>query len=106
MKFIYTQKSGIGDMAYLVVGVITKELQESDIRDFKDGIGIKLNRFLYKADPETDFILFCDRQRVKASVVCQRHSKSTPAHCCQISLEEELSIYRALKALGKAVCDG
>ena len=71
MKFIYTQKSGIGDMAYLVVGVITKELQESDIRDFKDGIGIKLNRFLYKADPETDFILFCDRQREIGRASCR-----------------------------------
>lgn len=68
MKFIYLKENGNFDIAYLVTSMLLKEIQENDFKVGWDETGIRLNRFLYRADPNIDIILFVKWDRVKVEL--------------------------------------
>lgn len=76
MKLAYVQKSGAFSVGYLVVNNLLQEVQESDMEWFYlDETGIKLNRFLYSADPAVDILLLVSWDKVAVELVYRRYDK-------------------------------
>lgn len=76
MKFVYLQSDDRVSMAYLVVSQLIKEIQESDLeRYYEEETAIKLNRFLYNADPKINIMLFVKWNEPETELVYRRYDE-------------------------------
>ena len=101
MKLAYVQKNGVFSVGYLVVNSLLKEIQENDMEWFYlDETGIKLNRFLYCADPAVDILLFVKWDRMAAELVYRYYDKEEgeyrykTARYFKVSPEEMKRLYQ------------
>lgn len=101
MKLAYVQKNGVFSVGYLVVNSLLKEIQENDMEWFYlDETGIKLNRFLYCADPAVDILLFVKWYKAAVELVYRSYDKEEDeykyktARYFKVSPEEMKRLYQ------------
>ena len=101
MKLAYVQKNGAFSVGYLVVNSLLQEIQENDMEWFYlDETGIKLNRFLYCADPAVDILLLVNWDKVAVELVYRSYDKEEDeyryktARYFKVSSEETKRLYK------------
>lgn len=105
MKFIYLQENGNFEIAYLNVDTLLESIRQEDYKIGWDETGIRLNRFLHRADSNIDIILFVKWDRVKVELEyrykLENEYKKVPHF--KISEEETEKLYDAINALSVSV---
>lgn len=106
MKFVYLQNDDRVSMAYLVVSQLIKEIQESDLEWYYEGeTAIKLNRFLYNADPKINIMLFVKWDEPETELVYRRYDKVEEEHLYKtagyiiMSQEEKEKLFDTIASL-------
>ena len=86
MKLAYVQKYGAFSVGYLVVNSLLQEVRENDMEWFYlDETGIKLNRFLYCADPAVDILLLVNWDKAAVELVYRRYDKEEGEYTYKIA---------------------
>lgn len=103
MKLMYAKKDNRYAVANLSVNSLLQEIQENDLeRCYLASTAMKLNRFLYEADPNIEVLLFVKWDRVAVSLDYRQYDEKEDEHTYmtppyfEISSEEVEQLFDAI----------